>query len=83
VKTVPNYFEIFCAILKTDPHLTALLESMTVCFVVYSSETEIRESININSLLVHISDYLNCDEKSALDSNTGGEDMRKGDSHED
>ena len=85
LKTAPDYLEIFCAVLKTDPHFAALLESMTVslCFIVYSSETEIRESININSLLVYISDYLNCDEKAALDYNTGGEDMRKGDSCED
>ena len=62
VETVPDYFEIFCAILKTDSYFTAFLESVTVCFAVYSSETEIRECININSLLVHISDNLNCDE---------------------
>ena len=76
---MPNYFETFCTVLKTDPHFAAFLESMIVSFAVYSSETEIREFINIKSLLVHISEYLNCDEKVALDSNTGGEVLRQGD----
>jgi len=69
VRIVPNHFEKFCTILKTDPHFKPFLDSMIVCFTVYSSETEITEFINIISLVIHLNDLLSSDEKAALDFN--------------
>jgi len=84
VKTVPDCFKTFCMVLNTDPHFATFLESVTISFAVYSSEKEIRECININSLLVHISDYLNCEEIAALDdTDTGGEAIKQGGSRVD
>ena len=52
-------------------------------FVVYSSETEIKDYININSLVVHLSDYLNPEEIAALNPDTGGKVIGKEGSRKD
>jgi len=83
VKIVPDLFEKFCCILKTDPRFSSLVESMIVCFVAYSSEAEIKEYINIDALVVYLNNHLNANEKVALNSNSGSDVIRNGISRED
>ena len=78
IKTAPDHFEKFCTILKTGPCFIPFLEIMIMCFTVHSSETEIKEFININSLVANLNDFLNSDEKELLDPNTHGEVARTG-----
>ena len=80
---MPDYFEKFCSILKTDPRYTAVVESMITCCVVYNSEEEIKEQINIDTVLVYLGEsFFDANEITALGCNTVGETIRNGTSRE-
>ena len=73
VRLLPDYFEKFCSVLKTDPHYTAFVESMIECCVVYNSEEEIKEYLNIDTMAVYLGDLLDANDKTALGCNGGSE----------
>jgi len=85
VKLLPDYFEKFCLILRTDPQYREFVESMIVSCVVYNSEDEIKQHVNIDTMAVCIGDLLDANKVyvAALDSNGGSDAIRNGASRED
>lgn len=83
MKVLPHYFEKFCSILRTDPRYREFVESMIVSCVVYNSEEEIKEHINIETVAVYLGDLLDANEIAALGCNGNSETLRNGASRED
>ena len=83
MRFLPDYFEKFCSILKTDPRYTTFVESMILCCVVFNSEEEIKEHLNIDTMAVYLGDLLGANEITALGCNVDSEAIRNGASRED
>ena len=64
VDVLPYYFEKFCSILNIMSCYDSVKESLVMCYIVYNSETLIKNYIDIEKVLSHFKDTLTRDQLS-------------------
>ena len=62
VDVLPDYFEKFCSILNIMSCYDSVKESLVMCYIVYNSETLIKNYIDIEKVLSHFKDALTRDQ---------------------
>ena len=78
VKNLPEYFKQFCSILKSHHYFKSLVTSLTISYVIFDHEEEIREHIQVDNIVLYFEDLLTPVEICALSSSEVGDANRNG-----
>ena len=70
VDVLPDYFEKFCSILNIMSCYDSVKESLVMCYIVYKSETLIKNYIDIEKVFLHFKDALTRDQLSTKKAGT-------------